>query len=561
MSVRGPGLLTVLALAVPGLVGAAPPELTHLLPSGTTRGTEQSVVLRGSFSGGDQRRTWASHPGLLLTPGKKQSEVKVVVKETVLPGRYWVRLANAEGASALRPFFVSGVPEVSEKEPNNSVREAQKLDGERHVVNGVLGKTGDVDTFAIFLKKGQSVVAAMAANGPLGSPMDGLLQVVTPRGFVVAQNDDASGLDPLVAWTARRDGACLVRAFAFPSKTNSSIRLAGGDNFIYRLTLTSGPFIDYSMPLAVSREKPSTVALFGWNLEEPSKQRQVNLAEPGDRLVSRTRDRLVVFDPRWGNTLSVKQVDHAVAVEKEPNSREVPQQIKIPVTICGRIGEAKDLDVFEFEAKKGQPLQLVVESRRLGFPLDPVLRVTGATGKVIQETETRSADKIDESLTWTPPADGRFRVEVGDLFQHGGARYAYRLTIAPVKARATVTVEKDRWELVGEKPQEIKLTIARSGGYSQSIRFEAVELPPGVEAAPVVSEPKGDSAKSVTLKLTKKADAGNDGGGPLRIVGRVEGVKDAVVTTAAIEGLQERTPHLWLTFKPAAKKDKKKDKK
>ena len=555
---RGPRLLAVLAVALPGLVGAAPPDLTHLLPSGATRGTEATVVLRGKFSGGDQRRGWTSHPGLVLTPGKKETEVQIAVKETVLPGRYWVRLANADGATALRPFFVSGVPEILEKEPNNSVREAQKLEGDRHVVNGVLGKTGDVDTFAVFLKQGQSVVGAMAANGPLGSPMDGLLQVVTPRGFVVAQNDDALGLDPLVAWTARREGVHLVRAFAFPSKTNSSIRLAGGNNFIYRLTLTSAPFIDYSMPLAVSRGKPSTVALSGWNLAEPLQQRQINLSEPGDRLVLRTRDQLVVFDPRWGNTLSVKQVSHAVAVEKEPNSRKLPQKVQIPVTICGRIGEAKDVDVFAFDAKKGQALQVAVESRRLGFPLDPVLRVIDASGKVIQETETRSADKIDESLTWTAPMDGRFRVEVGDLFQHGGKRYPYRLTLAPLEAQVSATVEKDRWELAGQKTLEIKLTIVRSGGFSQAVRFEAVDLPPGIEMVPAVSEPKGDSAKSITLKLTKKADAAKSNGGPLRIVGRIKDQQEVVVVTAANGGFQERTPHFWLTFKPSPKAGKKK---
>ena len=231
----------------------------------------------------------------------------------------------------------------------------------------------------------------------------------------------------------------------------------------------------------------------------------------------------------------------------------------MPVTVSGRIGEAKDRDVFSFEAKKGMALRVVVESRRLGFPLDAVLRISDGKGKQLSETDTRSAQTIDESIDWTAPADGTFLAEVRDLFAHGGPRYAYRLTIAPVPKNVAATVEKDRWELGGEKPLSIKVTVSRSGGFDKPVRFEAAALPAGVTATAVTSEPKGATAKTVTLVLKRKPDAAAIGSGLLRIVGRIDGVKgEAVIATAAVDRLAERTGDLWLILKPSTSKKKKK---
>ena len=98
-----------------------------------------------------------------------------------LPGVYWLRAYNAEGASGLRPYIVGTLPEVMEKEPNDEPRKAQKIEGSTVVVNGKLEKNGDVDCFAVELKKGQTLVASLEAHDTLRSPMDGMLQVLVGR--------------------------------------------------------------------------------------------------------------------------------------------------------------------------------------------------------------------------------------------------------------------------------------------------------------------------------------------------------------------------------------------
>ena len=357
-----------------------------------------------------------------------------------------------------------------------------------------------------------------------------------------------------MVFTARRDGTYYVRTFAFPVKTNSTIGLASGKDFVYRMMITTGAYVDFTMPAAISAKAPSKLEVRGWNLPQPAVPWTI---EPGDGGVGGR-----FFRAGSANTVSLKRVEHAVVVEVEPNGRAKPQAVVVPLTVSGRIAQDKDRDVYEFEASKGKALRLSVESRRLGFPLDPVLRVTDSKGKTLNETDSRSADKVDESISWTPPSDGRFRVEVRDLFEHGGERHFYRLTIEPQPVTVTATVEKDVWTLVGEKPLEIKVTLSRIGGFDKAVRFELAECPEGVMVEPVTSEPKGDSAKAITLKLTQKPGA-KLGGGRLRIVGRVEGVAEPVaLATAPIARLKDRTEHLWLVVKPAEKKkDKKKDKK
>lgn len=525
-------------------------SVTHLVPSGAQQGKTVEVVLRGTLNGAEKRRAWTSHPGLSVAFGKKADRVEVTIKADVPPGRHFLRFANTGAASALLPFVVSAIPEVAEQEPNGRLAEAQKLKGSSRVVNGILSESRDVDVFAVSLKAGQVLVVAMTAHSELGSPMDGLLQIVSAAGFVVAQDDDSLGLDPFVAYTAPRDGEYFVRTFAFPVKTNSTIGLASGGDFVYRLTITSGPFADFAMPAAFSTKAPVQVAVTGWNLAE---EQRLWTVEP----------KAVGVDGRyarsgWANTISLKPVGHVVAVESEPNGRQAPQAVSIPTTLSGRIGQDKDRDVYEFDAVKGGALSVTVESRRLGYPLDPVLRVSDAKGKMLTETDTRSADKIDEAISWTPPANGRFRVEVRDLFEHGGDRFVYRLTIEPQPVMVSATIEKEVWELVGDKPLEIKVTVNRAGGFDKSVRFEIDGVPAGVKVEPVTSKPKGASAKAVTLKLQPKADA-KPSGGPLRIVGRVDGIAEPVaIATAPISRLTDRTGDLWLVVKAVTEKAKKK---
>ena len=51
-----------------------------------------------------------------------------------------------------------------------------------------------------------------------------------------------------------------MRLFAFPSVPDASVRFAGGERFIYRLTMTTSAYAEHAWPLAVRRGKAMTTS-------------------------------------------------------------------------------------------------------------------------------------------------------------------------------------------------------------------------------------------------------------------------------------------------------------
>lgn len=521
---------------------AAPPKADFLFPAGAARGAMATITASGSFDKWPVQ-VWTDRADVKFTPAEKKGEFTVTVTPEAIPGVCWVRLYNDEGAASLRPFIVGALPEITEAEPNNEPLKPQTLDTANVTINGKFEKSGDADVFAVALKKGQTLVASMDANRTFGSPLDGVLQILSPAGFVLELNDDDHGLDPQIVFPVPADGTYFVRTFCFPAMPDSTIGLAGKPGFVYRLTLTTGGFADHAFPLAISRTSPGETAILGWNLPD-------NLRLPV--AVANESPRASLLPPGTANAVPVSVEPHPTVVEAEPNDAAHPQRVEFPVTISGHIGEPRDVDTFAFTAKKGEPLLIVSESRSLGFPLDPVVTVSDAAGKTLSRTDDSGKADPDPDVAFTPPSDGEFHVSITDLHRRGGMRFAYRLSIIRSQPDFALSVAADAFLLTPGKPLEIPITIDRQRGFSQEIELTAAGLPEGVTAAPVKSEPKGDSAKTVKLVLNSTTGPHAI---PLRIVGTSSAEPKVVHTPlAALTGLNERTEHLWLTVLPAPAK-------
>ncbi|MBW3543528.1 MAG: PPC domain-containing protein, partial [Planctomycetes bacterium] len=458
---------------------------------------------------------------------------------------------NAEGASNLRPFVVGTLPEIVERETNDSHQSPQAIESTSAVLNGRLAKSGDVDTFSVELQAGQTLVASVDANRTLGSPMDGVLQIVSPEGFTLAHNDDDRGVDPQIVFVAPADGTYLVRIFAFPAAPNSSIRLAGGADYLYRLTLTTGPFVDHVQPLAVAADAEATVKPVGWNLPPELHTLSATAGAAGDPLA--------VWHPSLGNTATVAVVPHAVTVETtaaaevgdDAASAAVPQPLVPPITVSGCVAVPGERDLYELRASKGEKLVIHCDARSSGSPLDPVLEVIDSDGKAIKRIDDAGRNNFDPSFTFAVPVDGVYRVAVSDVFGHGSFRHVYRLSVAAPRPDHGLTLAADRFQLQADKPLEIPVTVTRSDGFDGEIKVQLEGLPEGVESAAVVSPPKGAEAKGV--KLVVKATPDVQWSGPVRVMG-VSGDGPPRAATAAIAGVSERTTAIWLTIRGAAEK-------
>lgn len=511
--------------------------MTSLFPAGTQRGKTVVVTAGGSFDSWPVQ-VWVDGKGVEAKAAKDKGKLSVAAAGDAVPGVYWLRLFNEQGASALRPFVVGTLAEVLEQEPNDDPKKPQVLASTTVTVNGRLEKTGDVDGFAVKLRKGQPLVASMEANRVLGSPLDAILQVVSAGGFVLDQNNDYHDLDPQIVFVAPAEDTYLVRTFAFPAVADSAIRFAGGAEFIYRLTLTTGGFVDHAYPLAVARSNPGQVELRGWNLPDSAQKLAVG---PGDG-----SDTSTLFHPQLANTTSVRLEPHPTATEAEPNDLKQPQGIQLPVTISGRIDPAGDEDVYRFLAKKGQKLLFRVEARSLGYPLDPVLRLTDAAGKTLAQVDDTGAGSRDAELAFTAAQDGPYHIAVRDLHGHGGFRYVYRLRAVFPEPDFALTLAADRFTLLPGKPLDIPVAIDRRNGFNGAIEISAGGLPAGVTASPVSSTPTGSAAKSVTLRVSTTTDPLS---APFFIIGKAQGQPDLSRTArSALPGLNASTPRIWLTI-------------
>jgi hypothetical protein len=543
--------LCVLCAFVVNPVLAAPPTLTHLFPAGGQRGTSVEVTAAGSFEHWPVH-TWVSGCGVEAKPDNEKGKLTITVGAEAVPGTYWLRLYDEQGASAPQPFLVGTLPEITEREPNDDVAKPQRLDSSSVIVNGRLGKPGDVDCFALHLGKGQTLVAALEAYRTLRSPMDAVLQVVSTGGFVLAQDNDTYGLDPFLAFSVPKDGTYVVRAFAFPAIPDSTIRFAGAETYIYRLTLTTGGYADFAKPLAVNRASPGAVELVGWNIPDDAKKLAVT-AVNGE-------GEATLFHPAVANAVTVRVEPYAcIARPAASNADSKPFPIDPPVTVTGHLRRAGAADWYSLSAKKGQKLVIRAESRALGLSVSAVMRVTDEAQKVLAQIEPTGLDS-DTELSFTPPQDGRYRLQVRDRYGHGGPRHVYRLRVTEAEPDFALTVAADRFTVIADSALELPVTVSRLNGLAGEIELSAEGLPPGVEA-PVVTA--GPGAGKVSLKLMAEAIAVG-AAGPFRVAGKAKsGLAVSRTATASLPSPFDgaptvRTEDLWLTVvRPPDAKPKK----
>lgn len=530
------GAIALLISSAPFL-SAKPPTLTGLFPPGAARGQSLTVTMSGTF---DHWPTscWVDGDGLSVKAGEKRGELAVQVADDARPGVRWVRVHDEEGSSALRPFLIGTLPEVIESEPNDDPRRPQAIDPARATVNGRLAKRGDVDGYSVHLERGRTLTADLEAGRRLGSPMDAVLQVVSAKGFVLAQNNDAVGDDPRIVFEAPETASYIVRVFAFPSKPDSTIRFAGGNDYVYRLTLTTDGFIDHAFPLAFSDEHPTPIEAIGPNISESDAVLDVP-SEGGERVL--------LSHPSMAGSAEARRVEGPVAVEVEPNGADRAQELADLCSVSGRIDPPGDVDIYRIALTKGDKRVFRVESRVFGLPLDAVLQILGADGKLVAEVDDAGGSS-DPQLPYTPSSNGEYRVVVRDLNRRGGPHHAYLLRVIAAAPDLALSLAADKFGVTPGKEAKIVVAIDRRNGYSEPIEVTAEDLPEGVTATTALSRRSGDTAKSVTIELRSAPGAHS---GPFRIVARSADRRGRRRNALAkITGFEAETDRPWLTILP-----------
>src|SRR5437868_10113732 len=222
---------------------ASAPTLEHLYPVAVQVGSTNSVTAIGKFEPWPPK-VWVDANGIVFTAETNSGKFSVEIATNAPVGPHLIRVFNEQGASGPRFLIVTREPQSSEQEPNDDFLKPQVLDFLPVSLNGRLDKSGDVDSFAVTLKAGQTLIASLEAY-TLASPMDAVLRLVDARGVQVALNDDdGRTLDPLLVWTAKSSGTYVLQVSAFAYPAVSDVKFTGGNACVYRLHVSHGPCLE-----------------------------------------------------------------------------------------------------------------------------------------------------------------------------------------------------------------------------------------------------------------------------------------------------------------------------
>jgi hypothetical protein len=153
-------------------------------------------------------------------------------------------------AAGARPFQADTLPEVLEKEPNDTAAHAQRVNLPV-IVNGRVERPDDQDVFRFDGRAGQAIVAEVYARR-LDSPLDSVLKLTDAAGRQLAFNDDeedaSAGLE-----THHADSRIM---FTLPAKGAYYLYLNdaqhhGGPEYAYRLRI-SAPRPDFDLRVTPS---------------------------------------------------------------------------------------------------------------------------------------------------------------------------------------------------------------------------------------------------------------------------------------------------------------------
>ncbi|MEN6494447.1 MAG: hypothetical protein ABFD16_09150, partial [Thermoguttaceae bacterium] len=145
------------------------------------------------------------------------------------------------------------------------------------------------------------------------------------------------------------------------------------------------------------------------------------------------------------------------------------------------------------DGRAGDTIVAEVTARRLDSPLDSMLKVTDATGKVLVFNDDYedagsgvNTHHADSYLMLTLPADGAYYVHLGDTARHGGEEYAYRLRISKPQPDFALRVVPSSVAMRGKSATAVSVYAIRKDGFTGDIKLSLKNPPDGFVSPPVV---------------------------------------------------------------------------
>jgi hypothetical protein len=300
---------------------------------------------------------------LSLEPADNAVKVLVRVAPDCRLGEHVAQVRSASGISEFRTFFVGPYPAVAEVEPNSLFEQPQPI--EMNVtVEGVI-ENEDVDYFLVEAKQGERISVEVEGLRLGAVLFDPHLAILDRRRFELASADDSplTYQDAALSILAPEDGHYIIEV--------RDASYGGNANSRYRLHVGNFPIATAVFPAGGKRGEPTEVTFLG----DPAGPipRSIPLpAEPRSSWAVHAEDETGIAP----TGLPFRLFAHGNAFEQEPNDNlDSATPVELPLALNGVIEQEGDVDVYRFQAQKGQVFEVECYARRLRSPLDPVINL------------------------------------------------------------------------------------------------------------------------------------------------------------------------------------------
>jgi hypothetical protein len=289
------------------------------------------------------------------------------------------------------------------------------------------------------------------------------------------------------------------------------------------LALAQPPAISVVSPVAVAPGSPSDLTLQGSNLAgvvgawlsfggqiEPTPGIEGNGAKP-DQVTYRITvpagtpvqiGGIRVATGQGVSNLRLVMIDDLPTVMDNGANKtiEAAQELSLPVAVEGTC-EAESFDFYKFQAHAGQRVSVEVFARRLGSPLDPVIRLLDSAGKELAYSDDEGGASADCRFVHRFEADGQYLLEVRDIRYQGSGGHRYRMRIGDFPL-TTVPVPMGARKGSTARIAVAGPAVAGVPAVEATIRGEL-----GVDVLPVAFRyPQGQGSSFVTLAASSLAE-------------------------------------------------------
>ena len=501
------------------------------------------------------------------TPASLALAAITVVEFEIAPdaplGEREIRLVTARGISNPIIFHVGQLPEVSRKPMRTAnfqilgkeaaaLRKRPPEEVEDRItipctVNGQIA-SGEVNRYRFVARKGQRLVLTTLGRQLIPYIADAVpgwfqpvLVLADAAGKELVYDDDYRFKpDPVIFYEVPQNGEYVF--------TIRDAIYRGREDFVYRITIGELPYVTSIFPLGAPAGAPVTPQMKGWNLEGAELQPPAQLAGPGIYQVAANRQGYI------SNRVPFAVDTLPECNEIEPNNDPAhAQKVTLPVVINGRIDQPGDWDVFQFAGQSNAIVVAEVMARRLDSPLDSVLKLTDAKGKLLafnddvdDLADALNTHHADSYFMVTLPADGAYYVHIGDTAHNGGEAYAYRLRLSAPRSGFALRAAPSSVSLRGRDSANVAVYAIRKDGFTAPIQIGLKNLPLGFSAQPVTLT--GTQAM-VRLTFRTSRITTNE---PLNLT--VEGwakLGDRIITNVAVPAEDRMQAFLWRHLVPA----------